>query len=259
MNRAVVIRAAAGLVAYLKAEGDAGPRPARRRSASTPATTPTSSPATPRRSSSPPAGARCSCPDRCRRRCSRSRSGISAPTRASWSRRATTRRRTTGTRSTSATAARSCRRPTRRSPPTSPPWRRWRALPSPPTAGRPSARTWSQDATSTRSSPSSLPTSPRDLPLRAHRLHGVGHGTVRGGVRPGGVRSTHPGRRASGPGPDFPTVAFPNPEETGAIDLALDLAASSALRPRHRQRSRRRPMRGSRARRRPRRLADAAR
>ena len=93
-----------------------------RRSATTPGTTPTCSPATPPRSSPAPgframvlpapaahAGARLRGPPPRRRR------------RRRWSPPATTRRRTTATRSTSATARRSSRRPTPRSPPASRP------------------------------------------------------------------------------------------------------------------------------------------
>lgn len=49
MNRSVVIRAAAGLAAYLKANGTptAAPTPASSSSATTPATSPRTSPATP--------------------------------------------------------------------------------------------------------------------------------------------------------------------------------------------------------------------
>ena len=43
------------------------------------------------------------------------------------------------------------------------------------------------------------------------------------------------------PDPDFPTAPFPNPEEPGVLDLALDLAAPAPRRPRARERPRRRP------------------
>ncbi|HET6685427.1 MAG TPA: phospho-sugar mutase [Jiangellaceae bacterium] len=69
------------------------------------------------------------------------------------------------------------------------------------------------------------PDGPRDVAIVYTPLHGVG-GEVMGRVfeatgfpRPVAVE------QQADPDPDFPTVAFPNPEEPGAIDLALDLAA----------------------------------
>ena len=78
MNRAVVIRAAAGLAAYLKAQG----RARASSSGTTRGTAATTSRATPRRSSWQPAARRCCSPARCRRRCWPSRSATSARTRA---------------------------------------------------------------------------------------------------------------------------------------------------------------------------------
>ena len=55
-------------------------------------------------------------------------------------------------------------------------------------------------------------------------LHGVGAATVRAVLaRTGGVE-LHEVPEQAEPDPDFPTVGFPNPEEPGALDLALALA-----------------------------------
>jgi phosphomannomutase len=68
------------------------------------------------------------------------------------------------------------------------------------------------------------PGAPRELSWVHTALHGVGTGVVRRVVAAAGFPSPHEVAEQSGPDPDFPTVAFPNPEEPGAIDLALALA-----------------------------------
>jgi phosphomannomutase len=68
------------------------------------------------------------------------------------------------------------------------------------------------------------PTSPRDLDCVHTSLHGVGHGTVHAAFVRAGFPAPTPVDEQAVPDPDFPTVAFPNPEEKGAIDLALGQA-----------------------------------
>lgn len=57
-------------------------------------------------------------------------------------------------------------------------------------------------------------------------LHGVGGDTLIAALHAAGFTDVHPVAQQSSPDPDFPTVDFPNPEEPGAIDLALELAAN---------------------------------
>ncbi|TKR26580.1 phospho-sugar mutase [Cellulomonas hominis] len=56
-------------------------------------------------------------------------------------------------------------------------------------------------------------------------MHGVGGGTARRVLAEAGFTDVHVVELQAEPDPDFPTVAFPNPEEPGAIDLAVALAA----------------------------------
>jgi phosphomannomutase len=63
--------------------------------------------------------------------------------------------------------------------------------------------------------------SPRDLAIVHTSLHGVGHGTVHEAFLRAGFAAPIAVDEQAVPDPDFPTVAFPNPEEKGAIDLAL--------------------------------------
>ncbi|NTV39730.1 MAG: phospho-sugar mutase, partial [Demequinaceae bacterium] len=55
-------------------------------------------------------------------------------------------------------------------------------------------------------------------------IHGVGDATVREALTRAGFTDLTSVPEQAQPDPDFPTVAFPNPEEPGAIDLALKLA-----------------------------------
>lgn len=57
-------------------------------------------------------------------------------------------------------------------------------------------------------------------------LHGVGGETVEAVLHAAGFLDLHTVAEQAEPDPDFPTVSFPNPEESGAIDLALELARS---------------------------------
>ncbi|MBD3779387.1 MAG: phospho-sugar mutase [Micrococcales bacterium] len=56
-------------------------------------------------------------------------------------------------------------------------------------------------------------------------MHGVGGATARRVLAEAGFTDVHVVAEQAEPDPDFPTVAFPNPEEPGAIDLAVALAA----------------------------------
>ncbi|WNM28052.1 phospho-sugar mutase [Demequina capsici] len=57
-------------------------------------------------------------------------------------------------------------------------------------------------------------------------LHGVGAQTVERALTAAGFTDLHTVPEQAQPDPDFPTVSFPNPEEKGAIDLSLALAES---------------------------------
>lgn len=67
----------------------------------------------------------------------------------------------------------------------------------------------------------------RRSPLRIvySPLHGVGWKYVRDLLIEAGYEDLHPVPEQMDPDGRFPTVAFPNPEEPGAMDLSLDLAA----------------------------------
>ena len=65
---------------------------------------------------------------------------------------------------------------------------------------------------------------PRDLAMVYTPLHGVGGESVVRVLEDAGFPSPHLTTAQSEPDPDFPTVAFPNPEEPGAMDLAMALA-----------------------------------
>jgi phosphomannomutase len=64
----------------------------------------------------------------------------------------------------------------------------------------------------------------RDITIASTSLHGVGHETWIASCEKAGFKNVHVVKEQSEPDPDFPTVPFPNPEEAGACDLLLELA-----------------------------------
>ena len=65
---------------------------------------------------------------------------------------------------------------------------------------------------------------PRDLDIVYTPLHGVGGAAVARVLEAAGFSEPSVVEEQEQPDPDFPTVAFPNPEEPGAMDLAMALA-----------------------------------
>ncbi|WP_435299593.1 phospho-sugar mutase [Timonella sp. A28] len=69
--------------------------------------------------------------------------------------------------------------------------------------------------------------SPRDITIVLTPLHGVGGAVVDKVLAHAGFDQLISVAQQYEPDPDFPTVSFPNPEEPGAIDLALEYAVRS--------------------------------
>ena len=68
---------------------------------------------------------------------------------------------------------------------------------------------------------------PRDLQVVHTAMHGVGTGVAQRAFAAAGFERLIAVPQQEQPDPDFPTVAFPNPEEPGALDLAFALARTS--------------------------------
>jgi phosphomannomutase len=64
----------------------------------------------------------------------------------------------------------------------------------------------------------------RSVPIVLTSLHGVGGELAMRALREAGFTAVHAVPEQADPDGAFPTVAFPNPEEPGALDLALALA-----------------------------------
>ncbi len=69
--------------------------------------------------------------------------------------------------------------------------------------------------------------SPRDIAVVYSAMHGVGGDVFTSVLDRAGYPRPIPVVAQFAPDPDFPTVAFPNPEEPGAIDLSLEAAQAN--------------------------------
>ncbi|GAB2512554.1 putative phosphomannomutase [Corynebacterium atrinae] len=75
-----------------------------------------------------------------------------------------------------------------------------------------------------------VPTMERDMPIVITAMHGVGGEVLRTALQRAGFINIIPVAEQFTPDPDFPTVAFPNPEEAGALDLAIATAEREGAR-----------------------------
>ncbi len=82
------------------------------------------------------------------------------------------------------------------------------------------------DAYVDRAAAVALPGTPRQIDVVYTPLHGVGADVLLAVLRCAGFPEPHVVERQAAPDPDFPTVTFPNPEEPGALDLAMAAARS---------------------------------
>lgn len=80
-----------------------------------------------------------------------------------------------------------------------------------------------QSAVASLAMPETFPA--RDLKIVLTPLHGVGGETAVSVLSAAGFKDVTLVEEQAHPDPDFPTVSFPNPEEPGALDLALETAA----------------------------------
>ncbi len=74
-----------------------------------------------------------------------------------------------------------------------------------------------------------LPGGPRDVAVAYTAMHGVGSPLMRAALTGAGFPAPLAVVAQDEPDPEFPTVSFPNPEEPGAMDLALDLAGRAGV------------------------------
>jgi phosphomannomutase len=72
------------------------------------------------------------------------------------------------------------------------------------------------------------PSSPRNVTVLYTPLHGVGRDVVVSAFTRAGFPAPMVVPEQAEPDPEFPTVAFPNPEEPGAMDLAFARASAAA-------------------------------